>query len=204
MSRSYPTPPLPGREGLGESRGLRGAPPHPALSPKGERGTRKPILPARKPTLAATTGRTLLLTWVGWACLTAPAFGHGGHAAHTPPSFEVDPAQYPNADAVILADHRHWVVQTNGTRSLEVHRWVKILSDRAIGRFADPRITYRDGVDTAGWHGQAQRRHAWCSEGESVLTRGSGMDDAVRAGGTHDNSPAIHRWGRGEQWNQVP
>lgn len=69
-------------------------------------------------------------------------------APHTPPHADVGEDRYPNADAVILRQEQTYTLADDRSITLTEHRWIKMLTPRAIRRVADPRISFRDDTDT--------------------------------------------------------
>lgn len=69
-------------------------------------------------------------------------------APETPPHADVGADRFPDADAVILRHEQTFTLEDDGSTRAAEHKWVKMLSSRAIRRTADPRIDFRDGSDT--------------------------------------------------------
>ncbi|HUU85469.1 MAG TPA: DUF3857 domain-containing protein [Phycisphaerae bacterium] len=81
----------------------------------------------------------LVSAWV-WAASVPVAVGGQGLP-------DVGRAEFPNDDAVILRHLQHWTLQPDGGVVREEHHWVKLLNDRAWGRYADPRVDYLPGSE---------------------------------------------------------
>lgn len=64
-----------------------------------------------------------------------------------PPHARISRTEFPDADAVILRHEQVWMLSEDGSIRLAEHKWVKMLSPRAIPRVADPPIDFREGAE---------------------------------------------------------
>jgi len=87
--------------------------------------------------------RPLLGLAVCGACVALPALG----AAQPPPHAGAGRDQFPDADALVLSHLQEWTLGDDGSVRLAEHKWVKLLSPRAIRAVADPRIDFREGLE---------------------------------------------------------
>jgi hypothetical protein len=55
--------------------------------------------------------------------------------------------QFPNDDAIILRWEQHWTLDKDGTLHRRDHKWVKLLNNRPIDEYGDPRIDFAKGED---------------------------------------------------------
>lgn len=69
------------------------------------------------------------------------------------PEFNINAADFPEDDAVILQWDQYWSLDDDGAVRRRDHRWVKILDSRAIGRYADQRIDFDTATDRLIVHG---------------------------------------------------
>lgn len=99
-------------------------------------------------------GRALLM-WVLLAavlpCYAQPVRGGAGQTT-AGPDLTIGVKQHPDSDAVILRWEQSWTLDKDGTARRRDHQWVKLLNQRAIGRFADPRIDVCDGLEQLTVH----------------------------------------------------
>lgn len=56
--------------------------------------------------------------------------------------------RFPKDDAVILRHDRSWTQQEDGTVRFEEHKWTKLLTRGAFRALSDPRIAYRNGLES--------------------------------------------------------
>ena len=62
------------------------------------------------------------------------------------PDLTIGAAQFPEDDAIILRWEQHWTLDADGTVHRRDHRWIKLLNNRPIRRYGDPRIAHvKDG-----------------------------------------------------------
>jgi hypothetical protein len=98
----------------------------------------------RPTTLLAGAWMSLLVCSTWAATPTTPSAGQ--------PDLSIGAAQYPQADAIILRWDQDWTIGADGGLKRRDHQWVKLLSNRSINRFADPRIEFNADEDEVVVH----------------------------------------------------
>ncbi len=106
-------------------------------------------------TRAFGLGGRALLMWVLLAavlpCYAQTVRGGAGQTT-AGPDLTIGVKQHPDSDAVILRWEQSWTLDKDGAARRRDHQWVKLLNQRAIGRFADPRIDVCDGPERLTIH----------------------------------------------------
>ena len=88
-----------------------------------------------------------LLAGLIWAAaLALPAADPAAVAAAL--ALPADPARYPQAGAVVLLDESVLTLDDQGRSTLEGHRLILILQDRAVRQLSDQRIPFRDDTQS--------------------------------------------------------
>jgi len=94
----------------------------------------------------------LIVLFVASLCQAQSAQRDAAKAAAPGPDLSIGAKQFPDEDAVILRWEQSWTLDKDGVAHRREHQWVKFLTHRAIGRFADPRIDFCDGSEQLTIH----------------------------------------------------
>lgn len=109
-----------------------------------------PSAPSRTANKRPLTWPPFLFPVLALALFAVPAFAQSPIPASAPAKYELPaiPDEFKDADAIILSWNQKWTVAGDSSITQHEKKRVLINNDRAIGAFADPRITYNKDWQT--------------------------------------------------------